>query len=57
MTFAQFKKAIPGIKRKMQGWPYKVIIVDGPQGPTGKTTAAKIRDYPSTRTGKFCTSL
>ena len=22
--------------------PYKVIIVDGPQGPTGKTTAAKI---------------
>lgn len=42
MTFAQFKKAIPGIKRKMQGWPYKVIIVDGPQGPTGKTTAAKI---------------
>ena len=42
MTFAQFKKAIPNIKRKMQGWPYKAIIVDGPQGPTGKTTAAKL---------------
>lgn len=28
MTFAQFKKALPGIKRKMQGWPYKVIIFD-----------------------------
>ena len=43
MTFAQFKKAIPGIKRKKQGWTYKENIVDGPQGPTGKTTAAKIQ--------------
>lgn len=42
MTFEQLKKAIPRIKRKMQGWPYKVIVVDGPQGPTGKTTAAKL---------------
>lgn len=42
MTFAEFKKAIPSIKRKMQGWPYKAIIIDGPQGPTGKTTAAKL---------------
>ena len=23
MTFAQFKKTIPRIKKKMQGWPYK----------------------------------
>ncbi len=42
MTFAQFKKIIPHIKKKMQGWPYKAIIIDGPQGPTGKTTAAKL---------------
>ncbi len=42
MTFAQFKKTIPHIKKKMQGWPYKAIIIDGPQGPTGKTTAAKL---------------
>lgn len=42
MTFAQFKKTIPRIKKKMQGWPYKAIIIDGPQGPTGKTTAAKL---------------
>lgn len=42
MTFAEFKKAIPSIKRKMQGWPYKAIIIDGPQRPTGKTTAAKL---------------
>ena len=42
MTFEQFKKTIPHIKKKMQGWPYKAIIIDGPQGPTGKTTAAKL---------------
>ena len=42
MTFAQFKKTIPRIKKKMQGWPYKAIIIDGPQGPTGNTTAAKL---------------
>lgn len=29
MTFAQFKKTIPRIKKKMQGWPYKAIIIDG----------------------------
>lgn len=45
MTFEELKKELPTIKRKIESGEYSVVIIDGPQGPTGKTTAANfLRD-------------
>lgn len=41
MTLQEFQKKIPTIKRQLNGGEKKIVIVDGPQGPTGKTTAVK----------------
>ena len=41
MTLQEFQKKIPAIKSQLDGGAKKVVIVDGPQGPTGKTTAVK----------------
>lgn len=40
MTVAELKKELPTIKQKIESGEYSVVIIDGPQGPTGKTTAA-----------------
>lgn len=40
MTFEELKKELPAIKQKIESGEYSVVIIDGPQGPTGKTTAA-----------------
>lgn len=45
MTFEELKKELPAIKQKIESGEYSVVIIDGPQGPTGKTTAANfLRD-------------
>ncbi len=45
MTFEELKKELPTIKQKIESGEYSVVIIDGPQGPTGKTTAANfLRD-------------
>lgn len=41
MTLQEFQKKIPTIKDQLNGGAKKIVIVDGPQGPTGKTTAVK----------------
>lgn len=49
MTFEELKKELPTIKQKIESGEYKVVSIDGPQGPTGKTTAANFlrsRDIP-----------
>lgn len=40
MTVEEIKKELPAIKQKIESGEYKVVSIDGPQGPTGKTTAA-----------------
>lgn len=40
MTIEELKKELPAIKQKLESGEYKVVSIDGPQGPTGKTTAA-----------------
>lgn len=40
MTLEELKKELPTIKQKIESGEYSVVIIDGPQGPTGKTTAA-----------------
>ena len=40
MTFEELKKELPTIKQKLESGECKVVSIDGPQGPTGKTTAA-----------------
>lgn len=40
MTFEELKKELPTIKQKIESGEYSVVIIDGPHGPTGKTTAA-----------------
>ena len=40
MTVEELKKELPAIKQKLESGEYKVVSIDGPQGPTGKTTAA-----------------
>lgn len=40
MTFEELKKELPAIKQKIESGEYSVVSIDGPQGPTGKTTAA-----------------
>lgn len=40
MTFEELKKELPTIKQKIESGEYRAVIIDGPQGPTGKTTAA-----------------
>ena len=42
MTVEELKKKIPEIKQKLENGEYRVVSIDGPQGPTGKTTAAKL---------------
>ncbi len=45
MTLEELKKELPAIKQKIESGEYSVVIIDGPQGPTGKTTAANfLRD-------------
>lgn len=45
MTFEELKKELPTIKQKIESGECSVVIIDGPQGPTGKTTAANfLRD-------------
>ena len=45
MTFEELKKELPAIKQKIDSGEYSVVVIDGPQGPTGKTTAANfLRD-------------
>lgn len=46
MTFEELKKELPTIKRKIESGEYSVVIIDGPQGPTGKATAANVL-YPN----------
>lgn len=36
------KKKIPAIQRQLNGGQKKIVVIDGPSGPTGKTTAARI---------------
>lgn len=40
MTFEELEKELPTIKQKIESGEYSVVSIDGPQGPTGKTTAA-----------------
>ena len=40
MTFEMLEKELPAIKQKIESGEYRVVSIDGPQGPTGKTTAA-----------------
>jgi len=40
MTYEELKKELPVIKQKLESGEYSVVSIDGPQGPTGKTTAA-----------------
>lgn len=42
MTVAELKKEILAIKQKLESGEYRVVSIDGPQGPTGKTTAANL---------------
>lgn len=42
MTVEELKKEIPTIKQKLESGEYRVVSIDGPQGPTGKTTAANL---------------
>lgn len=42
MTLDELKKEIPTIKQKLESGEYRVVSIDGPQGPTGKTTAANL---------------
>lgn len=42
MTLQDVKKKIPSIQRQLNGGQKKIVVIDGPSGPTGKTTAARI---------------
>lgn len=44
MTLQDVKKKIPSIQRQLNGGQKKIVVIDGPSGPTGKTTAARILD-------------
>lgn len=42
LTLQDVKKKIPAIQRQLNGGQKKIVVIDGPSGPTGKTTAARI---------------
>ena len=42
MTLQDVKKKIPAIQRQLNGGQKKIVVIDGPSGPTGKTTAARL---------------
>lgn len=42
MTLQDVKKKIPAIQRLLNGGQKKIVVIDGPSGPTGKTTAARL---------------
>lgn len=42
MDLQQLEKAIPTIKRQLEGGEKGIVVIDGPEGPTGKTTASRM---------------
>ena len=42
LTLQDVKKKIPAIQRLLNGGQKKIVVIDGPSGPTGKTTAARL---------------
>lgn len=42
MTLQDVKKKISSIQRQLNGGQKKIVVIDGPSGPTGKTTAARL---------------
>lgn len=42
LTLQDVKKKIPAIQRQLNGGQKKIVVIDGPSGPTGKTTAARL---------------
>lgn len=42
LNLQEVKGKIPAIQRQLNGGQKKIVVIDGPSGPTGKTTAARI---------------
>lgn len=42
MTLKDVKMKIPAIQQQLNGGQKKIVVIDGPSGPTSKTTAARL---------------